>query len=598
MSFWQDLEEMQKEIENLDTQSGSKANSKGNSKVNSKINSRKNSVANSSDERLSKSNSIQRARISELEEKAKALSQMISKQTTKKTTTKTFIQSPTYSKNIALCVKDATKSHDANVQLMHHLAALEAEIKSLTQKEDVWHDTAKVIQEEVSSLRAQINSMKAQQKSSSNTRSATYSKDTRDSRNLRKGSRDTYKENRRKLRDDRSRVETITERTERTERTEYSRRDAQRDAAREAREAREASLDRRISIKTPEPVKVTASTYQTRPEPINTRSEFETKTVIKETRTETDNNNNNNINVYQYKRLERANKQLSSDYDRLHQDYQRSIDKFTTEKQELNAKLAAKDAQIDKLQHNLQNTDYRVGEERSKCNDLQQQIIVLQQVVDDYDHLKESNGRLQLEYQRSLQDILEARKERSTMDQKLNAAKNQIQELEIQMRQCSHEKMGSMSEMRAMKNVFEQERKNMRERYERTIQKLEAELSYAKKTYQETKRRYRELQIKFEQDQPAYQKLKEQLDSERDAFQAKLNDVVIGHVTNLDLISKQSNVAIENTKWIQKEQETIDSKNDISIQFINKSDESQMITTDMNTPSQGRRMTAIWEPNQ
>merc|ERR1712096_291793 len=35
-----------------------------------------------------------------------------------------------------------------------------------------------------------------------------------------------------------------------------------------------------------------------------------------------------------------------------------------------------------------------------------------------------------------------------------------------------------------------------------------------------------------------------------DVFQTKLNDVVTSHVTNLDMISKQSSNAVENRKWL------------------------------------------------
>ena len=567
MSFWQDLEEMQKEIENLDTQSGSKVNS--------------------NDFKREKTNS--KARIQELEEKAKSLSRMIANRST--------LSSPRVQKNVDLCVQDATKSHDANVQLMHHLAALEDEIQNLTKKEDVWHDTAKIIQSEVKSLRNQINKMKSEQRTQSISMSRDRKRSGRSNRYVRSG---RSRDNNNKYRDDRTeRVETIERREYRT--TDRERVEPRYEPTQETYQYRtETYTEQQQTAPQPQPLPVVYDNN-------NTTTRTEKRTVITENRSPQTRqrvvvNERNEVNIYKFQRLQRVNQQLLRDNENLKQSLNKNSSRFASEKQQLNLRITEKDTQVQNLKHELQNKEYALRDEQARINDLQQQIVVLQQVVEDYDNLKDSDAKLQLEYQRSLQDVLEARKEKSVIDQQLNAAKNQIQELEINCRQLNHEKMGALSEMRAMKQVFEQERKNVSDRYERIVQKLEAELSYAKKMYQEIKRKYRELQHKFEMDQPQYSKLKEQLESERDAFQSKLNDVVITHVSNLDMISKQSNMAMENSKWVQNVDSNENDMNDINnIHNMNNMQNirggPQIITTDMNSPSQGRKMSQIWEPS-
>eukprot|EP01084_Bolivina_argentea_P090136 162471_1 len=272
----------------------------------------------------------------------------------------------------------------------------------------------------------------------------------------------------------------------------------------------------------------------------------------------------------------------------LKNDLSKYAQKYTGDKQQLKLRLNEKEIQITNLKHESDNKEYALREEQNRVNDLQQQINVLQQVVEDYDHLKEADGKLQLEYQKLLHDILEARKEKTLVEQQFNASRNHIQELEINFRQINHEKMGALSEVRAMKQVFEQERKNVSDRYERMVRKLEAEVAYAKKMYQVMKGKYRDLKNKLQIDQPHYEQLKQAIDAERDGFQLKLNDVVIEHVSNLDMISQQSNVAVQSTKWIQDVGKD-DSERLSDVNELN--DQSAIDTNDT------KKLGSIWEPN-
>ena len=317
------------------------------------------------------------------------------------------------------------------------------------------------------------------------------------------------------------------------------------------------------------------SVYATEHQGIN--SADRNKKISEDTATSQNDHPESQVNIYQFQRLQRVNLQLVRENQNLKDDIAKHTVKLVTKTQHLNATLTENRTINEHLQQQLHNKDCALRDEQSKVTDLQQQVLVLQQAVEHYDQLKEEDNKLQLEYQRSLQNVLQARKDKSLIEQQVNALKNQQQEMEINCRQLNHEKMGALSEMRAMKNVFEQERKNVAERYERIVQKLEAEMAYTQQMYQELKETHRNLQRRFEHDQPQYERLKQDLDAERDVFQHKLNDVVVSHVSNLNMISKASDNAAQNAKWVHQsasEQRTIDERADA---FVNLRDKEKEI---------------------
>ena len=274
------------------------------------------------------------------------------------------------------------------------------------------------------------------------------------------------------------------------------------------------------------------------------------KKISEDTATSQNDHPESQVNIYQFQRLQRVNLQLVRENQNLKDDIAKHTVKLVTKTQNLNTTLTENRTINEHLQQQLHNKDCALRGEQSNVTDLQQQVLVLQQAVENYDQLKAEDNKLQLEYQRSLQNVLQARKDKSLIEQQVNALKNQQQEMEINCRQLNHEKMGALSEMRAMKKVFEQERKNVAERYERIVQKLEAEMAYTQQMYQDLKETHRNLQRRYEHDQPQYERLKQKLEAERDVFQHKLNDVVVSHVSNLNMISNASNVASKNVKMI------------------------------------------------
>ena len=502
MSFWNDLDEMQREIENLDTRSVSKPQS-------------------SSSIRTSISSGT--SQIKELEAKADKL--------TKKIKHRVDILTP----------------RKGNKELLNHLGVLEKELHELNRKENNWSSKAKDIQSEVASLRDQIKKLKGKSKQIRNNPRA----------------KDKYYQSKN------NNVRFFHE-TPKPKRQTFS---------------KQATTSYRYDNNQFEDNTQSRSRYL---EPNNRVPENSPNRRTGSVHASMDEYNGSQINIYQFQRLQRVNQQLVRDNQNLKSDITKYTNKHLTESQHLKSRLAEKETEITNLKQQLENNEYALRDEQSLINDLQQQIVVLQQAVEEFDNLRDSDSKLQLEYQRSLQNVLQARKDKTIIEQQLNAARNQIQEMEINVRQLNHEKLGALSEMRAMKNVFEQERKNVSDRYERIVQKLESELAYAKKMYQEIKDKYRNLQHRFEHDQPQYESLKQKIDIERDQFQSKLNDVVINHCSTLDMISKQSKQAMQNFSRIQN----VEKVNDTRMQMKT----NQEIISD-DEKGGGRKMNGIWEPN-
>ena len=465
MSFAEDLESIQQQIEDLDDASSQKASA--------------------SSETASMSSG--ESRIRELEEKAQKLTKMIKR--------RVEILSPENQHHVSPSVIKKVRSRDENTKLRKKLSNLENEIQELTQKEINWLSTTKSVQSEVKSLRNQINKLKQQNRA-------------------------------------RSREQKTTTK----------------------------SMGNKSFFK------ATPNRKQKRYQQQHQQSESNEM-----------NGDGTEMNIHQFQRLQRVNQQLLRDNQNLKGNITKISNKSLAEIQHLKVRLTEKETEITNLKQQLSNHEYALRDEQHRITDLQQQSLVLQQAVEHYDQLKEEDNKLQLEYQRSLQNVLQARKDKSLIEQQVNSLKNQQQEMEINCRQLNHEKMGALSEMRAMKKVFEQERKNVAERYERIVQKLEAEMAYTQQMYQELKETHRNLQRRFEHDQPQYERLKHDLDAERDVFQHKLNDVVVSHVSNLNMISKASDNAAQNAKWVHQsasEQRTIDERADA---FVNLRDKEKEI---------------------
>lgn len=632
MSFWEDLEEMQKEIEHLDSQT----NSKNHTIIRREV--------RDPNQRSQRNSVDSTTRIRELETRAKQISSMIDHNNSKLRTPR----NADLQKSVDMCVTNAEKSHDANVHLMQHLSVLEGEISKLTQKEDMWHDTAKLIQTEVESLRTQIGGLKPSKNTSSSRNNYNYNNNSNQQQRLSNPpqrmqsiSSSQYRQNNTinngphnngnnnssysRNQTQQSNINHQSQRSYQQIRGNYRNQPQPRvynnnynppqqqpqNVDRVQRIERTYVHSRPAAPAPPAPDYINqrndytqTSTPPHGPVPLNTavtsnrtvisnvqHSNLQQAAPVLVPRTVT--SNQNAASQYQLQRSQKENAQLNKENQTLQRDIANIRARSTEEKQSLQMRVNQLENQLQSTKMQLDNKDTALQEALGRTNELEQQIIVLRKVVEDYDRLKEAYAKLQLDHQRALQDVLEARKEKSMVAQQLASAQNHIQELEIKCRKLSHEKLAVQSEMRAQKQVNDQDRKNMEDRYERTIQKQEAELSYVKKMYQEIKRKYRALQHKFETEQPQYQQLKEQLDTARDKFTEQLNDVVVHHVSKLDQIAKQSEKAADVSKYVEDIDETRDETKNM-YQDVNSMD--RQVRQPIARGDRSKRVNGIWEP--